>query len=219
MFTVPLGWIGLKSFRRLQAFMDCGVKYNQKKGLKKIVIPSSVESIGKSAFRGCYALESLVIPDSLTDLGEWALSSCVSLRNVEVSDSHPVLSCKQGFLIDHVKHQLIGYFGSEKKPNIPMSVTTIGEYAFSENQTLREIVIPISITHIGSNAFAGSSLESVMIPPNVISIGSWAFANCNALKTVYGMPDSAAQQVAEKHNLQFLILPGVSLEETDIPGS
>ncbi len=25
MFTVPLGWKGLKSFRRLQAFIDCGL--------------------------------------------------------------------------------------------------------------------------------------------------------------------------------------------------
>ncbi|MDR3317188.1 MAG: leucine-rich repeat domain-containing protein [Puniceicoccales bacterium] len=73
----------------------------------------------------------------------------------------------------------IGYFAFSGKKlisvTIPSSVTSIGDYAFYENQLLISVTIPNSVTSIGEGAFAGNQLTSVTIPNSVTSIGEGAF--------------------------------------------
>ena len=45
-------------------------------GLKKVIIPSSVEEIGFCAFRNCHDLKKAVIPESVVEIEEWAFSYC-----------------------------------------------------------------------------------------------------------------------------------------------
>ena len=68
---------------------------------------------------------------------------------------------------------------------IPDSVTTIGDYAFSEC-CLTSVTIPNSVTTIGDHAFIYcDSLTSVTIGNSVTSIGDYAFENCSSLTSVY----------------------------------
>ena len=68
---------------------------------------------------------------------------------------------------------------------IPNGVTTIGEYAFYDCDSLTSVVIPDSVTSIGNNAFYYcSSLTSVVIPDSVTSIGNSAFRYCSNLTSV-----------------------------------
>ena len=62
------------------AFSDC-------KSLASITIPDSVTSIGDSAFSGCSSLTSITIPDSVTSIGSDAFSGCSSLTSVTIPDS------------------------------------------------------------------------------------------------------------------------------------
>ena len=65
------------------------------------------------------------------------------------------------------------------------SVTSIGEYAFSDCIGLTSVAIPNSVTSIGNWAFSGcSGLTSVTIPSSVISIGEYAFSWCSNLTSV-----------------------------------
>jgi len=73
---------------------------------------------------------------------------------------------------------------------IMTGIRGIGNNAFKYCTSLRDVVIPSSVTYIGSQAFAGCSwLSSVVIPYGVTRIDNYAFIDCKNLKTVY-LPDS-----------------------------
>lgn len=60
----------------------------------------------------------------------------------------------------------------------------LGESLFYECKKLREIVLPQTITAIGTNAFARTGLKSIDIPNSVAKLGGDAFAYCSSLNTV-----------------------------------
>ena len=65
------------------------------------------------------------------------------------------------------------------------TVTAIGENAFWECTSLKEVTIPQSVTSIGDKAFYDCrGLTSVTIPQSVTSIGDHAFDECIHLKTL-----------------------------------
>ena len=51
--------------------------------VESYVIPSSVTSIGKGAFTGCYSLSEIVIPSSVTSIGDGAFSNCKFPNNLK----------------------------------------------------------------------------------------------------------------------------------------
>ena len=68
---------------------------------------------------------------------------------------------------------------------IPEGVTSIGDAAFDDCTSLTEIVIPESVTSIGSGAFSScDSLTEIVIPNSITSIGGSAFYSCDSL-TIY----------------------------------
>ncbi|MEG1529971.1 MAG: leucine-rich repeat domain-containing protein, partial [Clostridia bacterium] len=72
-----------------------------------------------------------------------------------------------------------------KSVQIPSSVTSIGERAFSGCSSLISVTIPSSVTSIGEMAFSGCrSLTSVTIPSSVTSIGYEAFSGCSRLTKI-----------------------------------
>ncbi len=69
--------------------------------------------------------------------------------------------------------------------NIPDSVTHIGTSAFYQCSSLGSVSIPSSLESILYRSFSGcSSLKSVTIPNKVTEIGNEAFAHCSSLKEV-----------------------------------
>ena len=74
--------------------------------------------------------------------------------------------------------------------NIPNSVTTIGDHAFSGCDSLTSINIPNSVTMIGKGAFSGCDyLTSINIPDDVTTIGEGAFGGCHSLTNI-NIPNS-----------------------------
>ena len=65
------------------------------------------------------------------------------------------------------------------------TVRAIGDYAFMDKSTLREVNLPTSLTSIGTSAFqACTSLTSITIGPNIQAIGARAFYGCSNLKRI-----------------------------------
>ena len=84
--------------------------------IKSYVIPSSVTSIGDSAFYGCRSLSEIVIPSSVTSIGKGAFSYCRSLSEIFIPSSVTSIGdsafydCK---FPDNLRQELISRFGDK----------------------------------------------------------------------------------------------------------
>ena len=166
------------------------------RSLSKIVIPSSVTSIGDRAFDTCSSLSEIVIPSSVTSIGDRAFADCFSLKYISIPKSviglngnpfakwNGKLEClspnfvyEDDILFNKNKSRIISFRNQNIKSYvIPSSVTSIGDSAFLWCRSLSEIVIPSSVTSIGDCAFYGCfSLSEIVIPSSVTSIGGSAF--------------------------------------------
>ena len=189
--------------------------------ITNLVIPNDVTSIGDYAFFGCAALTNAKISNSVTSMGDHAFFGCSSLTGVTIPNS-----------VTSIGNAAFGHCIGLTSVTIPNSVTSIGKSTFSECVHLMSITIPNSVTSIGGYAFYGcSSLTSVTIPNSVTSIGDGAFWGCTSLdgiailnpeckidesrdttlgaynqNTIYGYPNSTAQEYAKKYGYTFKTL-------------
>jgi len=152
--------------------------------LTSIIIPNSVTSIGNYAFYGCSSLTSITIPSSVTSIGNYVFGYCSKLESIVVDENNSVYDSRDNSnaIIETATNTLV--VGC-KNTIIPNSVTSIGKYAFYNNNSLTSIIIPNSVTSIVNNAFFGcSSLTSITIPSSVTSIGNNTFGNCKQLESI-----------------------------------
>ena len=95
---------------------------------------------------------------------------------------------------------------------IPVTVRSIGQSAFSGNSKLKEIDLPVIVYSIGASAFYNcSSLEKIRLPYLLTSIGKNAFEGCNNLKTIVycGEKDIAAKtSLSLNENVEIIVLNG-----------
>ena len=104
------------------------------------------------------------------------------------------LSYKEAAKVERIGRKLFGDYAAAVKSfdelQYFINLTTIGDEAFRECNSLTSVTIPDSVTTIGGYTFYGcSSLTSVTIPDSVMSIGSYAFHDCSSLTSVT-IPDS-----------------------------
>ena len=173
--TIPEGVTNIGNY----AFDGCS-------SLASVTIPESVTSINKLAFYNCSSLTDVTIPKSVTSIGHSAFAACNSLNCILVDNGNTNYASAAGVLFNKRCTTLVTYPGGNGTVyQIPESVTTIGNSAFSGCTDLTSVTIPESVTSIGENAFSGcSGLTSITIPKGVTSIGNDTFYLCSSLISV-----------------------------------
>ena len=90
--------------------------------------------------------------------------------------------------IDGNSYSVVGMDSAETQIIIPATyngkpITSIGDEAFKECNSIESVLIVGSVTSIGDSAFSGcSKLTSINIPDSLIGIGHDAFKGCNSLQ-------------------------------------
>ena len=148
-------------------------------GLTSIEIPEGVTSIEWSAFRGCSGLTSIEIPKGVMSIGSYAFSGCSGLMRITVEADNMVYDSRDNCnaIIEKESNELI--LGC-KSTIIPSSVTSIGWNALYGCSGLTSIEIPEGVTGIGESAFYGcNGLTSITVEAGNMVYDSRD--NCNAI--------------------------------------
>ena len=171
--------------------------------LKNVVLNNGLETIGFCAFKECINLENVTIPDSVKTIDTGAFARCYKLKKIKIPDS--VQSLGQGAFYKCINLTQV---------NIPNGVKTIPGYVFAQGyadetvaagcfqdcRSIKNIIIPSSVSTIKESAFSGcTSLSSVFIGSGVKELDKRGFYGC----------DSLAEITVDEKNANYSSLDGV----------
>ncbi|MBQ2848436.1 MAG: leucine-rich repeat domain-containing protein [Clostridia bacterium] len=149
--------------------------FSKNKNLKKVVIPSSVKTIGVEAFKNCITLEEIIIPDSVEIIGDEAFLGCTSLKNID----YPPM--------DYIPIGAFSRCSSLTEFFVPETVKAIGSYAFGSCTSLSSVTLNEGLKEIGYSAFGKARLgedypciSEITLPESLEYIGKYAFQGLTA---------------------------------------
>lgn len=148
------------------AFMDCSM-------LTSITMPNNITSIESVAFSMCSGITSITLPNGIIYVGSGAFGGCSGLTSVYYMGT---ISSWCGITFD----------GSDESGTNPLYYA---HNLYINNELIKEIEIPGTVTEIKQGVFCGWNGTSVVIPSGVTSVASYAFCGCNYLNDVV-LPNS-----------------------------
>ena len=162
--------------------------FTYKSTLTSIKLPSTATKIGTCAFYYNWNLAGTVnIPASLTTISDYAFYGCSSIATFTVAGSNARYSALNGVLFNKAQDSLL-IFPAAKNGSytIPTSVKHIGASAFDNCYNITSILIPNTITSIGSYAFSYCSgiTGTLTLPTTLKKLGDGAFYGCWNLTSV-----------------------------------
>ncbi len=212
----------------IYAFRNCSL-------LEKINIPEGVQSIGDYALADCGNLKEITLPSTVTSFGEYAFNNCSLLEKVYYNNTveewlkitfgnetaNPMYVAQYFYLLNES-----GEYVELTELNVPETVSAVNPYAFAGSKTLKNVVIPNTVSTIGIGAFLECTAIEYMEVPFIgesattnnlfgyIFGGTYQYDNGNAapntLKTikVTGGETVKAYAFAQISSLETLILTG-----------
>lgn len=152
-----------------------------------VTIPETLTEIERGAFCRCSSLKTVYIPASVREIHSGAFFTCLSLQEIVVDDASEYYNTEEGVLFNKHKTVLLSYPGGKEGETytVPESVTEILDWAFAQNEYLKEIVI-------GNN---------VVKMPSVLRDNSEHI-------TLVVEADSAAYEYAKANHIDYRVVDG-----------
>ena len=166
------------------AFHYCG-SFN--KGLKKLVLPKHLHTLGGGAFYGCKNLEQLTIRGDFMWEQEWMNFNpfYYTEKLSVIKNSNPNFIVVDGMLMSDDRKILFRCVNDDKEIVVKDGVETIAQGAFCGRVKMEKVILPGSLKTICNDAFSGChSIDNIVIPKGVSSIGVGSFEFCRNLKTM-----------------------------------
>lgn len=180
-----------------------GVLFNKKKtGLiqypagktdSAYAVPSSVKTIGNSAFSYCEALTKATLPKSVTSISSWAFYGC-----------HALTTLTLGAGVTSIGEEAFAWCTKLIKVTIPDSVISLGKRAFYACYALTNVTVGAGVTSIGDEAFAWcASLSSATIVNSKTVMGKQLFSYYPVGLTIHCRKDSTAYTYAIETGIEY----------------
>ena len=154
-------------------------------GLEHIELPAGLKQISAAAFEGCSNLQSIVIPDRVEWIGGDAFKDCVSIKSITIPASVQCVGriCSNNPFTGCTSLVSVVVEEGNKIYDSRDNCNAIIETATNKlHAGCCTTTIPESVVEIGSHAFSHlTSLESISIPTSVTKISWGAFADCTSL--------------------------------------
>ena len=159
--------------------------------IENVIMQDGLLEVSSQIFRGCSNLKSVYISKSVRYISnEYVFEECNNLVSIEVDSENERYSSQDGVLYNKEKTTLIAAPGKIEECNIPSTVKTIGDYAFSCCKNLKKVVFPEELENINNYSFNGCSLLSeINLPSTLKNIGYFAFSS-TAISGELVIPDS-----------------------------
>lgn len=99
---------------------------------------------------------------------------------------------------------------------LPATMTEIPDKMFQNNTSLKKVIVPASVTKVGSYAFSSSRIEEIYFEDsaNGLTVGTFAFYNCpnlTSLRLPYGLTSIGANAIS-KTGLETIVIPDTVTE-------
>ena len=157
--------------------------------LKQIDGLEQITAFGERALMDCSDLQIVTLSNNLESVGFGTFEGCTSVRTITLPfvGNTRTENTYLGYIFGAAQPDFAKGFYPPKlaQINLTDACQALGNYAFFECESLKEITISEGLTSIGVRAFYGcTGLWSIELPNTVTTIRELAFANCDALLSI-----------------------------------
>lgn len=170
------------------------------KFLRKVVLPKSLQSIGKEAFQYSH-IEEMIFPEGckLTTIGERAFN-LANLRELILPDSVQSIG----------NYAMSGNYQLEKV-SLGKVLTVVPEYCFNGCFYINQMTLPNTITTVNREAFYNcGNMQLDSLPANLRTINNKGFYGCGSIK-IKKWPETLTtigeQACAGWHKMDSIVIP------------
>ncbi len=158
-----------------KVYVVTAIEHNAFEGnnaITAVTIPSSVSTIGYSAFNSCKNLRRVMDASRVTKMQGFEYTDCTNLTSVTLSGTLQKIGYRS-FAGSALAHLVL-----------PASMREVGSSAFEDCHQLRNVQFNTGLQNIKDHAFKNSGLVSLELPNGIKEIGEWAFEGCASLKAI-----------------------------------
>lgn len=161
----------------------------ERKEIHEIILPDSIESIGKECFLGCENLSTINVPKNLETIGTDAFTRTAWYESFPSGDIVQFGAFLYSFkgqmaphsavLADHSSPKASEYSGNKV---YLADFTHYSQGVFKDQKNLEYAELPTTMSGVPTSFFEGcTALEDINLPSSLASIGDYSFRNCNQL--------------------------------------